>query len=36
VLPGTGVFVAGQSGSRTTAVSALMCQHYGPDLDAVR
>ncbi len=34
VLPDTSVFVAGQSGSLKTAISALMCQHYGPDLDA--
>ncbi len=34
VLPDTSVFVAGQSGSLKTAVSALMCQHYGADLDA--
>jgi len=34
MLPDTSVFVVGQSGSLKTALSALMCQHYGPDLDA--
>lgn len=33
LLPETSVFGVGQSGSLKTAVSALMCQHYGAGLD---
>jgi hypothetical protein len=34
LLPDTSVFVVGPSGSLKTAVSALMCQHFGRGLDS--